>query len=126
MNIWSAKGRARSLTHPILSLAGVRVREELLDKGGRKLSLRRSAQGAWALLRARGRILPERGQQAPKREAKGDRKALFLQLFQDLVLWAEASLELFPEKHRVGSAGWGRHGPEPCCEFAVFQPGLSS
>lgn len=50
---------------------------------------------------------------------------MFLQFFQDLVLWAEASLEVFPEKHGVGSAGWSRHGPEPCCEFAVFQPGLS-
>lgn len=51
---------------------------------------------------------------------------MILQLFQDLVLRAEASLEAFSGKHEVGSAGWGRHGPEPCCEFAVFQPGLSS
>lgn len=102
------------------------MREELLDKGGRELRQRRSAQGAWALLRARSRLLPKRGQQAPKREGKGDRKALILQLFQDLVLWAEASLEVFSGKHGVGSAGWSRHGPEPCCEFAIFQPGLSS
>lgn len=81
------------------------MREELGDKGGRELRQRRSAQGAWALLRARGRLCPKGSRRLKEKERRQES-------FDPSALSGSGALGGGLPGGVLGKHGWGLRGLE--------------